>query len=106
MLARLQEELGGLYEPDNGAPMIERIVRGRDIYEGPRSALGPDLVVVPRRGYDFKGAVSQGTFTDVGLFSGMHTHDDAMLFIPAGVMVGETPHIRDVASLIESVIQP
>lgn len=105
LLARLEEAVGELADPESGEPMVESIVRGHDIFAGPHAASAPDLVVVPRRGYDFKGAVSQRTLTDVGLFSGMHTHDDAMLFVPAGAPVDEAPHIRGVAAMIERAVQ-
>ena len=104
LLPRPEGAIGELADPESGAPMVGRIVRGSDAFHGPLAASGPDLVVAPNRGYGFKGAVSQRTLTDVGIFSGMHTHDDGMLFVPQSVQAGDEPHIRGVAALIESMV--
>jgi predicted AlkP superfamily phosphohydrolase/phosphomutase len=103
LIGRIVEMVSNLTDPETGEVIVDRVVRGRDLFQGAHAGLGPDLVAVPRRGFDFKGMVSRGALTDTGIFSGMHTHDDAMLYTGAGVPVIKEPHIRNVAALIEEL---
>lgn len=48
VMAQLQAQLGALTDPKDGAKVVLRVDRGRDIYNGVRVAEAPDLVV----GYD------------------------------------------------------
>jgi predicted AlkP superfamily phosphohydrolase/phosphomutase len=101
-------EVGILADPevDPEEPLFERVCCGKDVYTGDAEALAPDLVIIPRRGYDVKAAlnVSQPVWTDI--FTGMHTHDDAFLMIndpSAGELLSD-PEISDVAGLVLEVL--
>ncbi len=103
--ARAREEVSSillaLEDPDSGAPVIDRVEAGSDIFHGPLVPTGPDLVAVPRRGYDLKGRMSPEIFAAPGVLTGMHTHDDAFVLVDQG-MDGEAPdHIRGLAALIQ-----
>lgn len=105
LFEQLREMLLGLADPDSGAPMVDSVRSGNELFHGPLVDLAPDLVVVPKRGYDFKGAMGKAALTDVGPFTGMHTHDDALLFA-RGVAIGDgVPSIRDVSGLIEKAFK-
>ena len=101
LLAEIKELLLGLKDPESGAQVVERVENGRDIFSGPQAAVGPDLVAVPRTGYDLKGRMSRKIFAPRGLLSGMHTHDDAFVF--AGGSTGQQgpSHIWGLAALME-----
>lgn len=103
LLARLTEMMLGLTDPDDGMPIVEAVHRGQELYSGELVDRGPDLVVAPRRGYDFKGAVNSPSLTDIGPFTGMHTYDDAMLYLPEGLKAPDRPSVRDVAALIREL---
>lgn len=106
LLEQLKELLLGLTDPQSGQPMVAAVRTRSDLFHGPLVDLAPDLVVVPHRGYDFKGAMGKAALTDIGPFTGMHTHDDALLF-SRGIAIGDgEPSIRDVAGLIERALPP
>jgi predicted AlkP superfamily phosphohydrolase/phosphomutase len=74
--AELAEWAGGL-------PWVERVVPREQAFDGTESARAPDLVLVPRRGFDPKGSLRTKETERRGVFTGMHTPDDAF-FIHAG----------------------
>jgi len=99
----ITQSLLALLDPDTGETVIERVVTREEIFHGPLAALSPDLVAVPRNGYDLKGTMAKEEVWGNGLLTGMHTHDDAFLWIQNGADSfgsGEKPHIRQVEGLI------
>ncbi|MHB8792462.1 MAG: alkaline phosphatase family protein [Thermoleophilia bacterium] len=96
IVAALQE----LRDPVSGETIVDRIVLRDEIYQGPQADLGPDLVVHPKRGYDFKGSVAQPNIFWNGHLTGMHTQDDAFVFACNPWAQDVPRHIRDVAPLI------
>jgi len=99
------EEIKGLLlelnDPDSGARVVERVEIGTDIFSGPQTPAGPDMVAVPRTGYEIKGRMSREIFVPRGLLSGMHTHDDAFVFASGGAGQQLPSHIRGLAALME-----
>jgi predicted AlkP superfamily phosphohydrolase/phosphomutase len=96
----LEEIKQGLSEISaDGTPIIKRIYFKEELYRGPLADCAPDLCVQTIYGYDLKGAVNKRQLMDREVFTGMHTQDDAMLFInaPRGELRSERPHITDVA---------
>jgi predicted AlkP superfamily phosphohydrolase/phosphomutase len=79
---RVREELATaameMSDPDSGAPMIEKVLRREDIYEGPYLEEAADLILVPHRGYDLKARLHSETLVSKGALVGMHTYDDAV----------------------------
>jgi len=82
---RVHEELAAaaveMRDPETGAPMIEKVLRREDTYEGPHLEEAADLILVPHRGYDLKARLHSDTFVSKGALVGMHTYDDAFLFL-------------------------
>ena len=65
----------------NGERVVRKVYRKEEIFRGPFAEKGPDLYVLPNYGFDLKGAVSKGIVFGTTHFRGMHTYDDAHLFI-------------------------
>jgi uncharacterized sulfatase len=78
--AELKADLEALEGP-NG-PVAERIVTKEEAFRGDHDEIAPDLVVIPEYGYDLKAGFkgSEDVF-GVGPRNGMHSFDNASLFI-------------------------
>ena len=83
--------------------MVANVYRRDDIYSGPHVERGPDIVLEPKWGYDLKGAVNKEELTGRTALCGMHTYEDAHLFV-RGRQLGMpgsgpegAPAIQDVA---------
>lgn len=48
LLQELQQKLMDLVDPDDGTPVIERIIRREEVYEGPHAEHAPDLMFFTR----------------------------------------------------------
>ncbi len=71
-----------LRDPETGEPMLEEVLRREEIYHGPGLERAADLILVPRDGYDLKGAFGRESLTFKGdALVGMHTYDDAMIAV-------------------------
>jgi uncharacterized sulfatase len=77
----LKAELEALEGP-NGEKVAERVVTKEGAFRGEHDDIAPDLVVVPNHGFDLKSGFkgSEDVF-DVGPRNGMHSFDNASLFI-------------------------
>jgi predicted AlkP superfamily phosphohydrolase/phosphomutase len=64
-------------------PCVERVVPREEAFSGAESSRAPDLVLVPYRGFDPKGSLRTKEVERRGVFTGMHTWDDAF-FVHAG----------------------
>jgi len=104
LLGQIKVALLELRDPDTGEQVIDRVEYGSDLFSGPWASIGPDLVAVPRNGFDLKGRMSREIFNPAGLLSGMHTHDDAFVFVADSAGQPDPEHIREVAPLIERVM--
>ena len=79
-----------LIEP-HGGELVNRLCEGKvreylleklpEEDGGDAVARAPALVAVPYNGYDLKGNVNKEILTEKGDLVGMHTFDDAMLYI-------------------------
>ncbi|MFB6164184.1 MAG: alkaline phosphatase family protein [Haloarculaceae archaeon] len=77
----LKADLEALEGPD-GTPVADRVVTKEDAFRGAHDDIAPDLVVVPNHGFDLKSGFkgSEEVF-DVGPRNGMHSFDNACLFV-------------------------
>jgi len=74
--------MAGLTDPETGEPMLAQVLRREEIYHGPGLERAADLILVPRDGYDLKGAFGREALTFKGeALVGMHTYDDAMIAV-------------------------
>ena len=96
LISRLATELAELQDPQTGEPMIEDVLRGRDIYHGPYVEAAPDLLLMSRPGYDLKGSFDSSWVVKDSSLRGMHTFDDALLYVRGRKTVGAALSIIDV----------
>ncbi|MCX6640519.1 MAG: alkaline phosphatase family protein [bacterium] len=79
--AEIAEALLTMTDPDDGACIIEKVVRREEIYSGPFLEEAADLIAIPYDGYDLKANVRKPSYTAKTELVGMHTFWDASLFI-------------------------
>ncbi|MCB2188703.1 MAG: alkaline phosphatase family protein [Deltaproteobacteria bacterium] len=98
----LIHRLGALTHPENGEPLVKRVHRREDLYEGPHLNRAPDLILEPAIGYDLKANLDAKELLGPPDLSGVHTHDDAFLFLPeaAGGLAEGSFNLVDVAPTI------
>ncbi len=63
-----------------GEHVIRRIFTRDEVYTGAFAERGPDLLLLPRNGYDLKSRPGAGGIFGERRFQGMHTWDDAFFF--------------------------
>jgi predicted AlkP superfamily phosphohydrolase/phosphomutase len=100
----LRSDLESLTGPD-GKPVCKRVVDAQDAFRGDHDDIAPDLVVIPNDGFDLKAGFSgdKDVFTE-GPRNGMHTFDNASLFIDeADAKIGDTD-LLDIAPTILSLL--
>jgi predicted AlkP superfamily phosphohydrolase/phosphomutase len=82
-----------------GKKVVRKVFNARDIYSGPLTSKGPDLVVLSEPGFDLKGSVKKkDIFGRTPGLQGMHTWDDA--FFLAKNDYGSDFSISDIAKII------
>jgi predicted AlkP superfamily phosphohydrolase/phosphomutase len=96
LVGELETRFAGLQDPETGAPMVERVYRADDIYQGPLRDRAPDLLLMPPDGYDIKGTFDATTVTGRGPLVGMHKYDNATLFVRGRKLTTEHASVRDV----------
>ena len=77
---KLREELRDLKD-DDGNKVVRDVFAKEEIYSGRNLEMGPDLVINPVDGYDPKGAFGKKALSGKGPIVGMHTYDNALLYI-------------------------
>jgi predicted AlkP superfamily phosphohydrolase/phosphomutase len=81
-----------------GEPVISHIFSREQAFRGPRTPLGPDLVVLSHPGFDLKGTTRGDEVVASTHFQGMHTWDDA--FVWSLLPVPDGPEISDLAGVL------
>lgn len=95
---RLRDELAqAMIDSETGEPVFEAIHTRHDVFSGPLIGLAPDLVIIPRRGYDLKGALPGMGSSQPGALSGMHTYDDAFFGVLGCRITVEQSNVMDLA---------
>ncbi|MCH7619202.1 MAG: alkaline phosphatase family protein [Candidatus Marinimicrobia bacterium] len=81
----LTSSLLGIQDPETGSPVIERVVDMRSEWvsaDFDRSPLQlPDLIAVPKQGYEIKGELNAPELFGFDRFSGMHSYGDALIYL-------------------------
>ena len=78
--------------------VVQQVLDAEKVYDGPLVSVGPDLLVLPHRGFDVKGSVAAGKVFSRSSLVGMHTYEDAFLISPCP-LEGD-PWIGDIAPLL------
>lgn len=98
---RLIAEAETLRDPDTGEGLVLRAYRREELYHGPLLANAADIILAPADGYDPKGALWKEHLTQKDpSMVGMHTYDDAMLYVGGESLAEGTPRILDVMPTI------
>ena len=87
-------------DPETQTNVIDKVHKREDIYRGKFFDKAPDLVIEPKPGYDLKGAFNKDTTFAKGNFSGMHTYDDAFVYINNKNIIKNPLEIVDVTTTI------
>jgi len=98
----LREEIASaaleLADPDSGERVFQAAYRREELYHGPCFNAAPDLLLQPVDGFDPKGAIHKPVLTHKGsVLVGMHTFDDAFLYIRGRTIREGTWSIIDAA---------
>ena len=101
----LKADLEAMEGPD-GRPVADRVVTKEAAFRGDHDDIAPDLVVVPNHGFDLKSGFKGGD--DVfatGPRNGMHSFDDACLFVDdEGTRVGDAD-LYDIAPTVLDLLE-
>lgn len=96
-LAEMLETLEG---PD-GRPVVDRVVEKETAFRGDHDEIAPDLVAIPTKGFDLKSGFSgEGPVFDTGPRNGMHSFDDAALYIDDPDVTIDDADLFDIAPTI------
>ncbi|MDI6891208.1 MAG: alkaline phosphatase family protein [Thermodesulfovibrionales bacterium] len=88
----------------NGEKVVKEVYFKEDIFKGPYAEKGPDIYVLPNYGFDLKGAFNRESVFGTTHFKGMHTHDDAHLFISHKHHNNNSFKIEDIAGIVTKYI--
>ncbi|MFB6200611.1 MAG: alkaline phosphatase family protein [Halorhabdus sp.] len=100
----LKADLEALEGPD-GRPVADRVVTKEEAFRGDHADIAPDLVVVPNHGFDLKaGFTADEEVFDVGPRNGMHSFDNASLFVDDPDARIEDVDLYDIAPTILSLM--
>lgn len=98
---KLKEELLSLVI--DGEKAIKTVLFKEDIYHGSLYDDAPDLVALPYKGYDLKGAINKTELTGKGFLTGGHTREDAVFFINRKIETNDV-NIIDIGPTIISLL--
>jgi len=103
LLDDIQELLLAERDPDTGQPIIEAVLRAKEVYHGPWADLGPDLLLIPAPGYAFaKGA--KGHLQPYTWFMGDHALEGIFVAVGPGLRRGERIHQAALIDIAPTVL--
>jgi predicted AlkP superfamily phosphohydrolase/phosphomutase len=103
--SELKADLEALDGPD-GRPVADRVVETEDAFRGDHDDIAPDLVVVPNHGFDLKsGFKSHDDVFGTGPRNGMHSFDNASLFVDDPEVTIDEADIYDIAPTILDLLE-
>ena len=103
--ADLKERLEDLEGPD-GNPVCERVVEKEEAFRGDHDDIAADLVAIPNHGFDLKSGFSgHDDVFDTGPRNGMHSFDNATLFIDDDDATIEDADLYDIAPTILELME-
>jgi predicted AlkP superfamily phosphohydrolase/phosphomutase len=100
----VSEELLGLRDPESGKQVIQKVVPREEIYSGDSLSLAADLIAVPFDGFDLKADIRKEHLIEKNAIEGMHTYDDAFLYMRGQPSVQEGFEIMDLMPTILSIM--
>ncbi|MFC6754781.1 alkaline phosphatase family protein [Halorubrum tibetense] len=103
--AELTEALEA-WEGPNGRPVVDRVVERETAFRGDHDEIAPDLVAIPNAGFDLKGGFRprERVFDPDGPRSGMHTFENAGLFVDHPAAAVEDADLLDVVPTLLTLL--
>ena len=96
----LEAELEAMEGPD-GRKVADRVVTREEAFRGDHDDIAPDLVVIPNHGFDLKAGFKGGDAVFAqGPRNGMHSFDDACLFVEDDDATIQDADLYDIAPTI------
>ena len=77
-----------------GRRVVKSVYTKDEIFDGPHSGIGPELVVLPEDGFSFKTGLFSKQLTTVDKLLGRHTEDDAFLYLKDADSLDEFTHLE------------
>ncbi len=99
VISAVREVLSGLRHGD-GSPVMKRIYLSSEIYHGPFSSMGPDLVCLAHDGFALRGSLDRTEVFGEDIFTGVHTYGDAACLLSDSVTIDGELSIDRLAALI------
>jgi len=96
----LIEKLPTMTDPETGDKIIRKVYKREEIYSGPHFEQAADIIADPHDGYDLKANLNQEQLALKGSLEGMHTYDDASLYIRSRQIIGDSLWIADLMPTI------
>ncbi|MEA3403821.1 MAG: alkaline phosphatase family protein [Armatimonadota bacterium] len=93
--AEVAAELMELTDPDSGQPVLQSVQPREKLFSGAALEQAPDLLAIPRDGYDLKSALGGEELFTSSPITGMHTFDDAFWLIRGRQFADGTPRVED-----------
>jgi len=100
----LAKDLASITEPKSGSKVVEKVFLREEAYHGPCMKNGPGIILAPKRGFELRGTLNKDTLYGKGPVSGVHSYDDAFLFITGKKILTENPSITDIAPTIYKIM--
>jgi predicted AlkP superfamily phosphohydrolase/phosphomutase len=100
----LVEKLPTMTDPETGEKIIRNVYKREEIYSGPCFEQAADVIADPHDGYDLKANLNQGQLALKGSLEGMHTYDDASLYIRSREIKGDSLWVADLMPTILSLL--
>ncbi len=77
-----------------GRRIVKSVYTREEIFDGPYSSMGPELVVLPENGFSFKTGLFSKQLTSIDRLQGRHTEDDAFLYLKGADNLDEFTHLE------------
>jgi predicted AlkP superfamily phosphohydrolase/phosphomutase len=86
-----------------GKKIVRKVFDAHEVYNGPHTGQGPDLIVLSEYGFDMKGSIKKKEIFGRTDLQGMHTWDDA--FFWANIDYGQDLAISNLSRIILDKLQ-
>jgi predicted AlkP superfamily phosphohydrolase/phosphomutase len=77
-----------------GRRVVKSVYTRDEIFDGPHSSMGPELVVLPEDGFSFKTGLFSKQLTSVDRLQGRHTEENAFLYLKDADNLDEFTHLE------------
>ena len=91
----------------NGKKIIRKICQKEEIYHGPYTNNAPDLVLLPESGFCLRGGIgNKPLFEPPDIIKGMHTQQDAFLYVKGKEhqqIIPKHPTVEDIVPIMNQL---